>query len=88
MERFSIKRFIRTIWDHHFGRETAEERLNLNVYTGRMTIQKFGRLLSELLGHRLARIDVQIEPFFSRFSRRSSPIYSTSRYLPIYGRIS
>ena len=84
MERFSEKRLIWTMRDHHFGRETAEERLDLNIYTGRMTIQKFGRLLSELLGHRLARIDVQIEPFLSHFS----PIYSTSRYLPIYGRIS
>ena len=57
MERFSIKRIIWTIWDHHFGRETAEKRLDLNIYTGRMVIQKFKRLLPELLSHRLARID-------------------------------
>ena len=72
------------MWDHHFGRETAEKRLDLNIYTGRMMIQKFGRLLPELVGHRLARIGIYIEPFLSRFS----PIYSTSRYLPIYSRIS
>ena len=52
------KRLIWTIWDHHFGRETAEKRLDLNIYTDRMMIQMFGRLLSELLGHRLARIDI------------------------------
>ena len=46
------------MWDHHFGRETAEKRLDLNIYTGRMMIQKFGRLLPELVGHRLARIDI------------------------------
>jgi hypothetical protein len=49
---------IWTIWDQYFGRETAEERLDLNIYTGRMMIQKFWRLLPELLGHRLARIDI------------------------------
>jgi hypothetical protein len=47
-----------TIRDHHFGRETAEERLDLNIYTGRMMVQKFRQLLFELLGHRLARIDI------------------------------
>ena len=41
-----------------FGRETAEKRLDLNIYTGRMMIQKFRQLLPELLGHRLARIDI------------------------------
>ena len=68
MERFSIKRFIWTIWDHHFGRETAEERLDLNIYTCRMMVQKFRRLLSELLGHRQARLDIEVEPFSIRFS--------------------
>ena len=46
------------VWDHHFGRETAEKRLDLNTYTGRMMIHKFKLLLSELLDHGLARIDV------------------------------
>ena len=41
-----------------FWARTAEKRLYLNIYTGQMMIQKFGRLLSELLGHRLARIDI------------------------------
>ena len=38
--------------------ETAEKRLDLNTYTGRMMIHKFEPLLSELLDHGLARIDV------------------------------
>jgi hypothetical protein len=58
MERFSIKTANWTIWDHHFGRETAEKRLDLNIYTGRMMIQKCGQLLFGLLGHRLARIGI------------------------------
>ena len=68
MEHFSEKRLIWTIWDHHFGRERAEKRLDLNIYTCRMMVQKFRQLLSELLGHRLARADIEIEPFSSRFS--------------------
>ena len=68
------------MWDHHFGRETAEKRLDLNIYTCRMMVQQFRRLLSELLGHRLARADIEIEPFSSRFSPKL-PIYST--YLSI-----
>ena len=68
------------MWDHHFGRETAEERLDLNIYTGQMMVQKFWRLLFELLGHRLARVDIEFEPFPSRFSPKI-PIYST--YLSI-----
>jgi hypothetical protein len=55
MEHSSIERLIWTIRDHHLERETAEKRLELKIYTDRM-IQQFGRLLSELLGHRLARI--------------------------------
>ena len=58
MERFSIKTANLDRMDDHFGRETAEERLDINIYTGRMMVQKFGRLLSELMGHRLARIDI------------------------------
>ena len=68
------KRLIWTIWDHHFGRETAEKRLDLNIYTGRMMVQKFRRLLSELLGHRLARVDIEVEPFPSRFYPKTTNI--------------
>ena len=68
------KRLIWTMWDHHFGRETAEKRLDLNIYTCRMMVQKFRRLLSELLGHRLARADIEIEPFSSRFSPKTTDI--------------
>ena len=74
MERFSEKRLIWTMWDHHFGRETAEKRLDLNIYTGRMMVQKFGRLISELLGHRLARVDIEVEPFLSRYSPKTTNI--------------
>jgi hypothetical protein len=41
-----------------FWARTAEKRLDLNIYTGQMMIQKFGWLLTELLGHRLAFIDI------------------------------
>ena len=58
MERFSIKTANLDHMGPPFGRETAEKRLDLNIYTSRMMIQMFGRLLSELLGHRLARIDI------------------------------
>ena len=53
-----LKWLIWTRWDHNFGRETAEKRLDLNTYTGRMMIHKLKRLLSELLDHGLASIDV------------------------------
>ena len=72
------------MWDHHFGRETAEQRLDLNIYTGRMMVQKFRRPLSELLGHRLVRADIEVEPF----SSRSSPETTNIMYLPIYSCIS
>ena len=58
MERFSTKTADLDHMGHHFGRGTAEKRLDLNIYTGRMMIQKFGRLLPELVGHRLARIGI------------------------------
>ena len=61
-------------YGHHFGRETAEKRLDLNIYTCRMMVQKFRRLLSELLGHRLARADIEVEPFSSRFSPKTTNI--------------
>jgi hypothetical protein len=70
--------------NHHFGRATAEKRLDLNIYTGWMMVQKFGQLLCKLLGHRLAHIHIQIEPFLSRFSPKTTNIL----YLPIYSRIS
>ena len=62
------------MWDHHFGRETAEKRLDLNIYTSRMMVQKFRQLLSELLGHRLAHADIEVEPFSSRFSPKTTII--------------
>jgi hypothetical protein len=54
------KLLIWTIWDHYFWRETAEKRLDLNIYryTRRMMIQTFGQMLPELLGQRLARVDI------------------------------
>ena len=61
-------------WDHHFGRETAEKRLDLNIYTGRMMVKNFRRLLSELLDHRLARVDIEVEPFPSRSSPKITNI--------------
>jgi hypothetical protein len=60
--------------DHHFGWETAEKRLDINIYTGRMMVQNFRRLLVELLGHRLARVDIEVEPFSSRFSPKTTNI--------------
>ena len=74
MERSSEKTADLDPWDHHFGRETAEKRLDLNIYTCRMMVQKFRRLLSELLGHRLARAHIEIEPFSSRFSPKTTNI--------------
>ena len=62
------------MWDHHFGRETAEKRLDINIYTGRMMVQNFRRLLFKLLGHRLARVDIEVEPFSSRFSPKTTNI--------------
>ena len=58
MERFSIKTANLDQMGPPFWRETAEKRLDLNIYTGRLMIQKFGRLLPELVGHRLARIGI------------------------------
>jgi hypothetical protein len=74
MERSSEKQLIWTMWDHHFGRETAEKRLDLNIYTGRMMVQKFRQLLSKLLGHRLARVDIEVEPFLSHSSPKTTNI--------------
>ena len=68
------KRLIWTMWDHHFGRETAEKRLDLNIYTGRMMAEKSRQMLSELLGHRLARVDIEVEPFPSRFYPKTTNI--------------
>ena len=59
---------------HHFGRGTAEKRLDLNIYTGWMMVKKLKRLLSELLGHRLARAYIEVEPFSSRFSPKTTYI--------------
>ena len=74
MERSSEKRLFLTMWDHHFERETAEKSLDINIYTGRMMVQKFRRLLSELQGHRLARVDIEVEPFPSRSSPKTTNI--------------
>ena len=62
------------MWDHHFGQETANKRLDLNIYTSRMMVQKFRRLLFELLGHRLAHVDIEVEPFPSRFFPKTTNI--------------
>ena len=63
MERFSEK-----------TADLAEKRLDINIYIGRMMVQKLRRLLSELLGHRLARVDIEVEPFPSRFSPKTTNI--------------
>ena len=62
------------MWDHHFERETAEKRLDLNIYTAWMMVKKLKLLLSELLGHRLARVDIEVEPFPSRFYPKTTNI--------------
>jgi hypothetical protein len=62
------------MWDHHFGRGTAKKRLDINIYTGRMMVQKIRQLLPELLGHRLARVEIEVEPFSSRFSPKTTNI--------------
>ena len=51
IERFSAQTADLDLWDHHFGRGTAEKRLDLNIYTAWMMVKKLKLLLSELLGH-------------------------------------
>ena len=57
-----------------FAREMAEIRRDRTLDTGRMTFENLRRLLSELLGHRPARADIEVEPFSSRFSPKTTNI--------------
>ena len=71
----TLYHIIGSFWDHHFGRGTAQGRLDLKFYTSRRTmIQTFAQLLFELLGYRVARIDIEVESFLSHFSPRTTNI--------------